>query len=397
MQAGVESGAEFGRKIGRHRWSVIPSRRAATFVLNPRLRLRHQQAFSPDGIGDAETGISTMDHPVNFTALAALRPGDARDDLSRALGAHWREPAPHQEGRVTALSKQQGFEAQIDMAGRIGTIRYRDPFPATPGVLGLHIGMPVTEALAALPQLVLSHRAPAYEAMYFIADLSNEAKLALEFRWQELYAISLRNPSAVYPYKQQMAYPAAAGAPGAPFGDPNFKLAVMSSLLESGALDLAAPEDLAAFVMKRAVDLEEDGYDMIREAYDYLVRYPLTDADLAKVETITFDGGNEIYPYCYYFWGGDGEEFDISSTAGIGLCGNLRQLTCIAMIERLDAAELAGLGKLETLELPSGCDNPELLLELPALKKLTFPEAAISDPALIAALKARGIAVRIDE
>ncbi len=123
---------------------------------------------------------------------------------------------------------------------------------------------------------------------------------ALEFRWQELYAISLRNPAAVYPDKQPMAYPVAAGAPGAPFGDSNFGIAVMSSLL-SGALDLATPGDLAAFVLKRAVDLDEDGYDLISEAYDYLVRYPLTNADLAKVEAITFDGGNEIYPYCYYF------------------------------------------------------------------------------------------------
>lgn len=337
-----------------------------------------------------------MDHPVNFTALAALRPGDAREDLSRALGARWCEPAPHQQGRVTALSKQHGFEAQIDTAGRIGAIRYRDPFPAAPGVLGLRIGMPVADALAALPQLALSHRAPVYDSMYFVADVSHETKLALEFRWQELYAISLRNPAAVYPDKQPMAYPAPAGAPGAPFGDPDFKLAVMSSLLESGALDLAAPEDLAAFVLKRAVDLEEDGYDLISEAYDYLVRYPLTDADLAKVEAITFDGGNEIYPYCYYFWDGESEEFDISSTAGIGLCQNMRQLTCIAMIERLDAADLVGLGKLEALHLPSVCDNPGRLLELPALKKLTFPETAVRDPALIAALKARGVAVRID-
>lgn len=337
-----------------------------------------------------------MDHPVNFTALAALRPGDAREDLSRALGAHWREPAPHQEGRVVALSKQHGFEAQIDRAGRIGAIRYRDVFPATSGVLGLRIGMPVADALAALPQLSLSHRAPVYESMYFVAEVSPETKLALEFRWQELYAISLRNPAAVYPDKQPMAYPAPAGAPGAPFGDPNFKLAVMSSLLESGVLDLAEPGDLAAFVLKRAVDLEEDGYDLISEAYDYLVRYPLTETDLAKVEAITFDGGNEIYPYCYYFWDGEGEEFDISSMAGIGLCRNLRQLTCIAMIERLDAADLVGLDKLEALQLSSVCDNSRRLLELPALKTLAFPENVIADPALIAALKARGVAVRID-
>lgn len=338
-----------------------------------------------------------IDQTVNFTALAALRPGDERDSLRGALGARWREPAPHQEGLVTALSKQQGFEARIDHDGRIGAVRYRVPFPTTEAIFGLRIGMPVAEAQALMPQLALTFRTPAYDAMHFAADVSPETKLTLEFRWQELYEISLRNPAAVYPDKQPMTYPAPAGAPGAPFSDPNFKLAVMSSLLESGVLDLAEPADLAAWVLNREIDLEEDGYDLIREAYDYLVRYPLTDADLAQVETVIFDGGNEIYRYCYYFWDGEGDEFDISSTAGISLCPNLRQLTSIAMIERLDVADLVGLHKLETLELSSVCVNPAGLLELPALKALSFPRGAISDPALISALKARGIVVRIDE
>ncbi len=134
--------------------------------------------------------------------------------------------------------------------------------------------MPVADALAALPQLALSHRAPVYDSMYFVADVSHETKLALEFRWQELYAISLRNPAAVYPDKQPMAYPVAAGAPGAPLRRSELQTRRHVVLLESGALDLAAPGDLAAFVLKRAVDLEEDGYDLISEAYDYLVRYP---------------------------------------------------------------------------------------------------------------------------
>ena len=195
--------------------------------------------------------------------------------------------------------------------------------------------------------------------------------------------------------KQPIAYPAPAGAPGAPFADPNFKLAVLSSLVESGKLDLASYEDLASFVLKRPVDLEEEGYALIPEAYDYLARYPLTEADLAKVESVTFDGGNEIYSYCFRFWDGETGEFDVRSLEGITCCANLRSIICIAVIEKLDVAQLVGLNKLEEIDLAEVCVNTHRLLDLPALKKLTFFADVITDSALLAQLRARGVEIRI--
>ena len=110
--------------------------------------------------------------------------------------------------------------------------------------------------------------------------------------------------------------------------------------------------------MQRPVDLEKEGYDLIRPAYEYLVRYPLTAADLALVDDITLDGGNEIYRYCFYFWGGGTRDFDVRSVEGITNCPNRRRLNCIAMIDTLDATHLVGLKALEEIGLPQ-CLNPQ--------------------------------------
>lgn len=189
------------------------------------------------------------------------------------------------------------------------------------------------------------------------------------------------------------SYPPADGAPGAPFADPNFKLVVLSSLLDSGKLDLSSYEDLAHFVLKRTVDLEEEGYELIPAAYDYLARYPLNEADLALVESIVFDGGNDIYPYCYRFWDGETNEFDVKSVAGIERCRNLRNINCISLIDSLDIAELIGLTKLEEIELPGTCVNPRSLLDLPALKKLSFHDGVIADHLLLAQLRTKGVTI----
>ena len=47
--------------------------------------------------------------PVDFNALAVLRPGEAKEMLARALGHRWREPAPHQEGLVKSIARVHGF------------------------------------------------------------------------------------------------------------------------------------------------------------------------------------------------------------------------------------------------------------------------------------------------
>lgn len=329
--------------------------------------------------------------PIDFKALAALRPGDEKEVLARALGSRWREPAPHQEGLVKSIARVHGFQAQIDTSGHIGSIHFHEPFPDIE--IAGRFGMSPAEMLAKQPELKEAMRLPVYETVHYMADVSSHYRMLVEFRWGKLYQVAFRSPQAVYPAKQPMVYPAPTRAPGAPFADPNFKLVVLSAMLESDNLDLSSYKEFADFAMRRPVDLEEEGYHLMQEAYDYLVRYPLTDADIESVETLTFDGGNAIYPYCFRFWDGETNEFDVKSLEGIARCTNLRRIICISMIETLDIAQLTGLAKLEDIDLTT-CINTQRLLDLPALKKLAFRDGVLTAP-LIAALRAKGVQMRI--
>ena len=335
-----------------------------------------------------------MHNLVSFSPLAALRPGEARDALAAAMGARWRPPAPHDAGRVKAIAHTGGFEARLDVTGHIVYLVFRPPFPADPLIAGLRLGMSQQAALAAVPKLALSDRSPISAATRYVVDFSDHYRMVAEFHGDELYSVWFFVRDAVYPQKQPMVYPAPAGPAGAPFRDPNLKLAVLSSLIEADAIDLAEPHDLADAVLQRRIDLGRDGYDLIREAYDYLVRYPLTDADLARVETITFDGGEEIYRYCFYDWDGTTGDFDIKSVEGIARCVNLRRFEYISILNAVDVDHLVGLSKLAEVSLPGDCRHPDGLLELPALKKLAFHQGAIGD-GLIARLKQRGVSVRV--
>lgn len=337
-----------------------------------------------------------MDKPFDLPALAALRPGAEQHALAEAMGARWRPPAPHDAGRVKAIARTFGFEARLDVSGHIAGLTFRPPFPDTVPIAGLRLGMSPQQAMAALPKLTFSSRMEVYRASFYVAGISEHYRLVAEFHGEELYSVSFFVPGAAFPPKGPMVYPAATGAPGAPFRDPNFKLAVLSALIAADALDLAEPQDLADFVLPHHIDLGREGHNFMPEAYDYLVRYPLTDDDLARVETISFDGGEPIYRYCDYSSSGSGGEFNVGSVEGIARCVNLRVFHYPDLLFGLDCDHLAGLRRLAELELPvAECRHPERLLDLPALKVLSFSRGVIADPALIAKLRQRGVRIRL--
>lgn len=332
---------------------------------------------------------------VDVAALAELRPGAPGVALIAAMGARWKPPAAHEQGWVNAAALKHGFTARLDISGRVASLDFQEPFPSTATIAGLHLGMSASAARDALPRLVMFHSTEAQGVEYYAAGLPDGCRVGLEFHWGKLYKIALFDLNAKYPAKAPVSYPAPVGRPGAPFGDRNFKLVVLSSLNGIRAIDLGRPQDLAEFVLRRPVDLEKEGYEPIREAYDYLVRYPLGEAELAKVEALNFDGGSPIYRHFHYFWDGEVRDYDVTSIKGISRCINLREFNHALMLKHFNAAHLVGLNHLETLSFECECRNPERLLELPALKWLTFRRDAIADPALIATFKQRGIAVRV--
>jgi hypothetical protein len=94
------------------------------------------------------------------------------------------------------------------------------------------------------------------------------------------------------------------------------------------------------------VDLEDEGYEIIPEARDYLKRYPLTDELLAATEEIEFDGGGTAYRFAWHVWDGEDDVFGVKDLSGIELCRNLRSFSAISMIGNVDMRTLLSFQRL---------------------------------------------------
>ncbi|MCO6406476.1 hypothetical protein GTW10_23665 [Aurantimonas endophytica] len=336
--------------------------------------------------------------------LAGLRPGMSALRVEEAMGSEWRAPASYKGGVVDVLENTHGIVVRLDRDGLVGSITYDWRFTDA-SVEGVSMGMTLLEAEAKLPNLEVGADMPMMRGVRMgKLMLPGGAIMRVKFTLERVNGIWMDNPEAEYTEPTAPPYPEQTGEKGAPFADPNFKLVVLSSLLDAKALDLGRPEDLAAHVLKRPVDLEEEGYEPFDEVIDYLARYPLPASLLDEAKSIVLDGGNVIYRYPYYFWGGDDDMFDVSSLGGIEQCRNLRSLEAISMIDRLDIQQLAPLSKLEYLSISIPFDNLGALSNLEGLKRIrllgdgVFAEAITPEHPtriLFERLKARGIEVYV--
>lgn len=324
--------------------------------------------------------------------LAKLRPGMPLAALIAAYGENWpRRPS----SSSCFFDEPMGFLVNIDVNNVIGAVTFAKFFPLPIEIGGLERGMSIEEAVAARPDLADAGIAPGTTTVrLFRLMLPDGLQLACRFLDDRMIAMEVSKPGAVYERTQN--YPQATGKPGEPFADPNFKLVVLDSLLTSGAIQLGPRDKLARHLIGSSYDEERDGYKLLKPVYDYLVRYPLAAADLARVEDIVFDGGNEIYAYAFPFWDGETDEFDVHSLEGIALLSNLRRLHVISLLLDTDLARLAGLSELAQLSLGHGpYQNGKSLLQLPKLNSVSCGENAFSDPSVIPALGARGVALRL--
>jgi hypothetical protein len=202
-------------------------------------------------------------------------------------------------------------------------------------------------------------------------------------------------PGAVARAAAPPTYPPPEDIAGFPFDDLNLKLVVLDSLRDAKLIDLGSPKQLAEHVLGRPVILEQEGHRLIRPVYDYLTRYPVTPAQIDKIETITFDGGDEIYPYAYFYWDGQTADFDVKSLEGIGLLRNLRSFIDIALLDDSDLAHIATLTKLEYIDLDhERCDHPDVLLSLPNLREVKYPKDAIPERVRFE-LISKGVTVKV--
>lgn len=284
------------------------------------------------------------------TKLAALRPGAPVERVAEAFGDQWMNPLPHREGHVLSLDMTDGVVVRITQDGRLGSIRFNWRFGEHVPVLGIPMDASLDAITSRFPNMdlrPLEMKPFAWLNHVEGPNLSIQMELGTTYDDQrDLRSMELFDPAAVYPPKQPVAYPSPSGEAGAPFKDVNFKLAVLSELMQKAHIDLGEPQDLANHVLNRHVDLEEEGYEPIAPARAYLARYPLTPELLAKVTSPELDGGSEIYRYINYFWGGETDEFDITSFEGVEALPNLKEVRIISMVdtEQVDLSPLKRRG-----------------------------------------------------
>lgn len=284
--------------------------------------------------------------PVDRAALAALRPGAPMADVAKAYGDAWKQPRSHREGRVLVIDMSDGVVTRFTRDGRLGSIHFNWRFGEEIPVLGLTMSTEWDAIEARFPgidkrPLVMKP----FAWLDHIAQPDLHIRMEIGSTWDDqryLRWIELYDPTAVYPEKQPVAYPAPSGEPGAPFKDVSLKLAVLSELIDNGSIDIGDPQDLYDHVLARHFDLEAEGYQEVPEARAWLARYPLTTDLLAKVTSMEFDGGATIYRYINYFWDGEDEAFTISSLEGIEALPNLKRVRIISILD-LDAVDLAPL------------------------------------------------------
>lgn len=311
-----------------------------SFMISPELRARlDREREERDEL--ARRNFATLDH----VALLKLRPGMAEADVAAVLGKLWTPRTPRDKGYYFDL-QAAGFSLRMDTSGHIGSVSLHR---AAGLVLeGLQHGMSKAAVLMLHPQLVEQPSDNEYGYTAWQGALANGQMLNVRFdKDGTLVGISVELPHAKYHTGKERVvapkgrYPKPTGKPGAPFADPNLKLAVLDALMHTGRLDLGTPQALADHVFKRHVDLDEEGYALLQPVYKYLARYPLSQEQLDAVTRLTFDGGLNIYTYVYPFWDGESDEFDIHSFAGIEHCRNLREVQVISMVA--DEADVASL------------------------------------------------------
>jgi hypothetical protein len=335
--------------------------------------------------------VTANTSPTDPVPLSKLRPGMPLTALVAAYGKNWRRMPP---SSTVFHDEPMGFVASIDVNDMIGSVTFARSFPLPVEIGGLKRGMSMAQALAARPDLTDAGFEPGIPLRLLRLMLPDGVQFEGRFREDQMIAIELSRPGAVY--KRKLSYPPAAGKPGAPFADPNFKLVVLDALASSGAIQLGPRDRLARHLLVPSYDEARDGYDLLKPVYAYLVRYPLTATHLAAVEELVFDGGNDIYAYVFPFWDGETDAFDVRSLEGITLLANLRRIDVISMLRDTDLSHLSGLQRLEQISLGHGpYQNGDSLLQLPGLKSVSCGSDAFSDSSLVPALRARGATVRL--
>ena len=139
------------------------------------------------------------------------------------------------------------------------------------------------------------------------------------------------------------------------FKDNNFKLSVISSLLQQGELK----DELQVVLDKYHTD-EYWGYEPIPEILNFFNSLEISQEMLDKIEIFSPDDGDDIYFHLIPHWEGEDERFDITSIEDIVFLRNLKEVHLYSMTA-------------------NKCLNLAPLLQLPNLTNVTVEDYFYED------------------
>lgn len=139
---------------------------------------------------------------------------------------------------------------------------------------------------------------------------------------------------------------------------------------------------------------------LIKEAAEYFHHYvEEPPALLAKLKTLTIDGGAAIQQQLYPDWDGEDQAFDVKSFAGIEQCAGLEVVKIISCVEDADLAPLAHLPGLREAFINGGHrlpKNAQSLAKARSIKKVRVTERGEKEMKKdLAALRKAGIEIEV--
>jgi hypothetical protein len=194
---------------------------------------------------------------------------------------------------------------------------------------------------------------------------------------------------------------------GRQFPDKGLMLAVLDGLIRGGTLSEDTIEDALSGIADNDYDLEPEG-DAIRiegkrarEAMDRLSTLEIDEADLAFIQDLDFDGGNDIY-MCLegaidIDTGGEEDWYQLEDLEGFSALPQCHRLDLDGHGYRKSALDLEPLRDhpaLEQLTLTGECHSAGVLKTLPRLRRLDVRMAKLDAPEVIAHLKSGGVEVK---
>lgn len=185
------------------------------------------------------------------------------------------------------------------------------------------------------------------------------------------------------------------------FPDSGFRLGVLDALLRAGQLDEERLGERLADIREPDAEADRDDEDRwIGAALIRLAELELDPAQLAEIEAIHFDGGNDIYMLIEETLdidtGGETDHYQVQSLVGIDRVPGLRSLNLDGHGYRKAAIDLEPLRDhptLARLRLSGKCVGAAALEHMPALTHVDLGHGSLDDPSVLDRLAGRGVEI----